>query len=86
MGFFMLFPTIATAIGMPVMGQVADVMGVTTAIKFAAIAPAIAFILTLLIRPRPGVGTLGRGSKLHLIIMSVVLVLISYPLIMFMQG
>ena len=86
MGFFMLFPTIATAVGMPVMGKVADIMGAATGIKFAAIFPAIAFVLALVIRPRPGVGTLGKGSKLYLAIVSVVLVLISYPLIMFLQS
>jgi len=86
MGFFMLFPTLSTAIGMPVMGIVGGMVGAATGIKFAAILPAIAFIVMLVIRPRPGIGTLGRGSKLYIAIVSVVLVLISYPLITFLQS
>jgi len=85
-GFFMFFLTLGTGVGMPVMGYVGEVMGLATGIKVAALFPAIAFFLSLAIRPRPGAeAKFGTKSKLCMIIVVIVLLVASYPLITFLQ-
>lgn len=86
LGFFMFFLTLGTGVGMPVMGYVGDVMGLATGIKIAAIFPAIAFLLSLVIHPMPRAGVkLGTKSSLCMIIVVILLLAVSYPLIMFLR-
>jgi len=86
LGVFMVALTIGTGIGMPVMGAAGNAIGLDSAIKLAAILPAITFILSWFIQPKPVAG--GKfGTRLMIIMAAffVILIALSYPLIRFLQ-
>ncbi len=85
-GFFELFLTLGTAIGMPIMGLLGGMLGFACGIRFAAILPISALLLSLFIVPKPKVeAKVSLKIKISTIVIIVALLATSYLYIMFLS-
>jgi hypothetical protein len=87
MGFFMLFPTLATAAGQPLFGAIGDALGAANGIRLAAGFPLVAVLLALTIITRtPKAPGLAKGERIYVGIAVSVVVLLSLPVAMVLSA
>jgi len=87
MGFFMLFPTLATAAGQPLFGFLGDTFGVAGGIRFAALFPMLGVLAALFILPRERTARpLGRRSRVYVGAAIAIVIILCAPLIMLLSG
>jgi MFS family permease len=86
MGFFMVFPTLAIAIGSPVMGIISDRWDVENALRFGAIMPLVALVMSAFLKKRTASQPMGKKTKILMWVAIGILIVLSVPLTMMLQA